>query len=294
MDHLSTGQIAELACRLEVAAPKVGNVHTGADFADMTYGDFVASAQAIREPMDHAVQRSVGETVLAAVEATRRVVATNTNLGTVLLLAPLCAVQRGIAIAKGLSEVLSRTTKEDAGAVYRAIRLAAPSGLGHVDEADVEDAPTQNLVAIMKLAADRDLVARQYANGFQEVLQIVAPRLGEPAPAERHLLDRITSVQLRLMAELPDSFIARKCGAAVAEESAARAGAVLASGAPGSSRFREARQEFDRWLRADGNRRNPGTTADLIAAGLFVGLRDGIIEVERDPQVARALSAMNA
>ena len=36
-------------------------------------------------------------------------------------------------------------------------------------------------------------------------------------------------------------------------------------------------REFDAWLRADGHRRNPGTTADLIAASLFAAFRDGIL-----------------
>ena len=43
---------------------------------------------------------------------------------------------------------------------------------------------------------------------------------------------------------------------------------------------------LDTWLRGDGNRRNPGTTADLVAAILFAGLRDGVI-VEPLPRVAR-------
>ena len=88
----------------------------------------------------------------------------------------------------------------------------------------------------------------------------------------------IVHVQLELMSRYPDSLIARKCGVTRAEESASRAAIVLASGPAGSLDYVQSLNGFDAWLRSDGNRRNPGTTADLIAAGLFVALRDGLIK----------------
>jgi triphosphoribosyl-dephospho-CoA synthase len=79
------------------------------------------------------------------------------------------------------------------------------------------------------------------------------------------------------MSAFPDSLIARKCGAETAEHSAAWAGRVLDSGRPESEAYQEQLADLDFWLRTDGHRRNPGTTADLIAAGLFVALRDGLL-----------------
>ncbi len=104
-----------------------------------------------------------------AIEATRQVVATNTNLGMVLLLAPLAAVPHGTSLESGVEAVLDATTVADARAVYRAIRLAQPGGMGSVPEQDIAEEPTLPLRAVMAMAADRDLVARQYANGFREV-----------------------------------------------------------------------------------------------------------------------------
>ena len=98
-------------------------------------------------------------------------VSTNTNLGMILLLTPLAAVPPLIDLANGIEPVLAGTTRDDARLVYQAIRLAAPGGIGRVDEQDVADEPTMTLRDVMALAADRDLVARQYASGFQEVLQ---------------------------------------------------------------------------------------------------------------------------
>ncbi len=83
------------------------------------------------------------------------------------------------------------------------------------------------------------------------------------------------------MAHYPDSLIARKCGPDVAAEAAARAAKVLQAGPPPAAAYQQAVADLDFWLRSDGHRRNPGTTADLIAAGLFALLRDEIIEPDR-------------
>ena len=79
------------------------------------------------------------------------------------------------------------------------------------------------------------------------------------------------------MSEYPDSLIARKCGRAIADESAARAAAAAEAGPLGSEDDWRAVADLDFWLRSDRQKRNPGTTADLIAAALFAGLRDGLI-----------------
>jgi triphosphoribosyl-dephospho-CoA synthase len=128
----------------------------------------------------------------------------------------------------------------------------------------------------MRLAADWDMIARQYANGFQQVLGEIVPRLLERAD-RLTLIERIVDTHVWLISEYPDSLIARKCGRAVAQEAAVRAAVVLQAGAPASEDYLRELAELDFWLRSDGNRRNPGTTADLIAAGLFVALRDGLI-----------------
>ncbi|HUY91609.1 MAG TPA: triphosphoribosyl-dephospho-CoA synthase [Pirellulales bacterium] len=277
---LSIGQCATLACLLEVTAPKPGNVHRGADFDDLTYLDFAAAAVAMGPAFDAtAAGASLGQTVLTAVQAMRSAVDGNTSLGTILLLAPLAQVPRREPLAAGVERVLAGLSTEDSQHVYAAIRLAAPGGLGQVDQADVAGEAPGDLLHAMRLAADRDLVARQYVNGFEEVLQFVTPRLYEGLAAGWSLADAIVRAQLQLVHEFPDSLIARKCGLDVARQAAARAGKTLAAGVPGDEDYYRAIVDFDFWLRADGHRRNPGTSADLIAAGLFAALRDGMIEL---------------
>jgi triphosphoribosyl-dephospho-CoA synthase len=274
---LSIGQCATLATIIEATAPKPGNVHRGADYEDSSYPDFVLAAVAIGPIMEEAVRLPLGEVVLAAVEATRAMVNTNVNLGTILLVAPLAKVPRTTAISTGIVDVLASTTRQDARDVYEAIARARPGGLGQVAEADIAAQPPDDLIAAMRLAADRDMVARQYAENFRQLWETVVPWLSA-ATTTWDLNSAIVRLHLQLMNEFPDSLIARRLGAAMAQESAARAGKVLDLGSPGEVNYERGLAELDFWLRSDGHRRNPGTTADLIAAGLFVALRDGMIK----------------
>jgi len=197
----------------------------------------------------------------------------------ILLLAPLAAVPAGETLRAGVASVLGRSTVLDARNAYRAIRLARPGGLGRSGEGqDVKDEPTQTLVEAMRPAGDRDLVARQYVSGFADVFDRFVPAfvrsLSQPG---RTLETAIIAAFLDFLADRPDTLIARKLGGVVAQEASSRAAEVLQSGWPDTSRGQEALSRFDAWLRGDGHSRNPGATADLASAGLFVALRTGII-----------------
>jgi triphosphoribosyl-dephospho-CoA synthase len=279
MSEFSIGQCATLACFLEATAPKPGNVHRGADFEDLTYPDLVTSAIVIGPILESACQRRLGETVLDAVRATRQAIGTNSNLGTILLLAPLAAVPREEPLASGIGRVLDRLDADDARLVYEAIRLARPGGLSRVEEADVAGEPPPDLIAAMRLAAGRDLVARQYSNRFREVLGDVVPALQSGLDRGWGTKGAIVHAQLTTMSRYPDSLIARKCGTETAQRAADHAAEVLQAGTPLDESFWQAADDLDFWLRSDGHRRNPGTTADLIAAGLFALLRDDKMKV---------------
>ena len=276
-EFLSPGRLAQLACLLEATARKPGNVHRFRDFDDVSYLDFVLSASAIVDPLDRARELGIGEAVLGAVEATRRLVASNTNLGMILLMAPLAGVAAGEPLATGVLPVLRETTRDDARRVYRAIRLARPGGLGVADAEDVSGEPTVTLLAAMRLAAGRDLVARQYANGYHEVFGVALPALRRSLGEGRPLETAIVAAALALLAGHPDTLIARKRGANEAHEASRRASEVLALGWPDAPAGLSLLVDFDLWLRAEGHSRNPGATADLVTAALFAALRDGTI-----------------
>jgi len=278
MTRLAIGQCASLACLLEAATPKPGNVHRGADFDDLHFNDFLVSAVIVGREMERACASGVGATVVEAIRGTRQLVSTNTNLGTVLLLAPLAAVPRSQSLAEGLPQVLQSLTAQDAQLVYEAIRLAQPGGLGQVSEMDVHAVPPNDLRQAMAHAAERDLVARQYTNGYAEVLGRVLPWILGGRARGWTLTMSIIHAFVQLLAEFPDSLISRKCGPEVAQRAADFARQILASGSPEEVGYLEGLADLDFWLRSDEHRRNPGTSADLIAAALFAGLRDGLIE----------------
>jgi triphosphoribosyl-dephospho-CoA synthase len=199
------------------------------------------------------------------------------NLGIVLLLAPLAAVPPSVPLGRGIHAVLEGLTVEDARQVYAAIRLANPGGLGRVGEQDVSDEPTETLLDVMRRAAAWDAVAAQYANCFTDVLDFGARRLQARWSAGTDWETAVIGLHLELMARRPDTLIARKCGPLAAAESSRLADRILHAGWPETAAGRLL-AEFDDWLRADGHRRNPGTTADLVAAALFAGLREGLLE----------------
>jgi triphosphoribosyl-dephospho-CoA synthase len=274
---LEVGLCSQVACIWEATARKPGNVHRYRDFADATYADFLLSAAALASVLTTACQRRVGATVLEGVRATRRVVASNTNLGVVLLLAPLAAVLEGKDLGTAVPRLLDALDVEDSRLVYEAIRLAEPGGLGQASAQDVHAEPTLPLRQIMALASNRDLIARQYANGFREVFEQGVPGVQRGLEDTGSLEGAILFTHLHLLHDNPDTLIARKRGLAEAEEASRRAGAVLAERWPHTEAGRTAFAAFDAWLREKGNGRNPGATADLIASSLFVLLREGTI-----------------
>ncbi len=268
-------EMLRAACILEATAGKAGNVHPEASFVDLGYADFVASADAIAPILARTAESGVGRAIYEAVSATRQQIGRNTNLGILLLLAPLAAVPAATRLSDGIQDVLSRLSQEDADFVYRAIRLAQPGGLGKVDAEDVSRAPTGTLLEVMRLAADRDLIARQYTENFSLVLEFGLPYLSRVVDFAQDWERSIIGLQLEFLSRHADSLIIRKCGLETAEEASRRAAAVQRALHLDSPNGQTELDQFDRWLRTDGNRRNPGTTADLIAAVLFAAFRDG-------------------
>lgn len=266
--------LVQSACLLEASCPKPGNVSPGHAFADTGYEDFLLSAAAIGPAFARA--DTVGATVVAAVSATRRRVTANTNLGIVLLLAPLAAAARspGGTLRERVARTLRDLTVADAEAAYEAIRLAGAGGLGTAPAQDVSARPTVTLLEAMRLAAHRDSIAHEYASDYDRTFRVAAPALQGARAAGHGWPAAILESFLRLLGEVPDTLIARKEGLEAAQAVSVRARAVLAAGRPGSAERGTAVAAFDAELRRRGHRLNPGATADLVAAALFVALAE--------------------
>jgi triphosphoribosyl-dephospho-CoA synthase len=254
------------ACRAELDALKPGNVHVHADGHGMTVLDFVRSAE-VSAPRIADPTLGVGARVLAAVEATRAACGQNTNLGILLLAAPLAAAAQGDgALPDALARVLAGLDITDAMLAYRAIRLASPGGLGHSARHDVAAEPTVTLLEAMRTAAGKDRIARQYVTGFADVLELGVPRLRMARAAGWPEPWAVTATFLAFLARFPDTHVTRKHGPAVAEDvRAAAAGldtCLLATDDP--TKLAQALLGFDRELKQAGI--NPGTSADLTVA----------------------------
>jgi triphosphoribosyl-dephospho-CoA synthase len=293
----SVATAAQFACLLEASAPKPGNVSPGRHFHDTRYEDFLASAAAIGPAIALAGQRPIGPTVLAAVEATARWAPANTNLGIILLFAPVAraAIEAILpvigepgsqpeapaarvsvaALREGIDAVLAATTIADARAVYAAIRLARPGGLGRVDAQDVRDEPDAALQVVMALAAERDAIAREYATGFAVTFDTGLPALSRARSDGLSWDAAVAETFLVLLAATPDTLIARKLGVPEAESVSRAAGAIVAAGGVRTPEGRSRLEAFDARLRDPRNAANPGATADLTAATLFAYLLVG-------------------
>jgi triphosphoribosyl-dephospho-CoA synthase len=281
---------AQLACLLEASAPKPGNVCPGRHFKNLRYEDFLASAVAIAGPIGEAGSRPLGRTIRLAIEATARWTRTNSNLGIVLLLAPLAkggsdpsttrlrgqTPERGVSTLRDeLRKLLDATTVDDARDVYAAIRLAAPGGLGRAESQDVADEPDATLLEAMRLAAHRDGIAREYATGFETTFTVGVPALARARADGLAWDDAVVETFLTLLAARPDTHIARRGGDALAADVTRRTAGVVQAGGVRTADGRRALDELDRSLRDDDNLGNPGTTADLTAAAIFVVLLEG-------------------
>ena len=262
----------QLACLLEVSAPKPGNVSPGRHFHDTRYEDFLASAVAIGPALAAAGENPLGTTIRRAVEDTLRWNRSNTNLGIVLLLAPLAraALRKGASLRERLRTVLAETTVTDAGEVYAAIRRARPGGLGEAKAEDVAGAPTVSLRDAMALAAERDAIAREYVTDFALTFETGVPAVLAARREGLAWSDTVVEAYLALLDATPDTHIARKLGAAEAAAISLQARKIRAAGGTRSPEGRRALGLLDAKLRDQRNRRNPGTTADLTCAALFV------------------------
>jgi triphosphoribosyl-dephospho-CoA synthase len=269
---------AQLACVLEASAEKPGNVTPSHDFDDTSYEDMLRSGIALGPELGRAGERGVGETVLAAVRASRDVAGANTNLGIALLLAPVArAALTGEPLRERLGDVLRALTVDDARVAYAAIRLAGAGGLDEPVEHDVRDEPRVTLREAMAAGAQRDTIASEYVTDHAVTFELGLPALADALGDGLGPRDAIVELALRLLAAVPDTLIARKRGGDAAGRVAAGARQVLAAGGVRSARGRTALAGFDASLRQEGNALNPGTTADIVTAVLFVALLTGML-----------------
>ena len=257
------------ACLAELEALKPGNVHIFADGHGMQVQHFIASAE-VSAPLlcDDSLygDRSLGQRILAALEATYAKVACNTNLGIILLAAPVVQASLRypqLPLSAGLAQVLNETTLEDAALAYAGIRLVSPAGMGERNEHDISQKPQITLLEAMQLASTHDMVARQYSEGYAQLFSQALPLYKTYVERWQRQAWALTAVYLYWLSSVPDSHIARKYGEGVALEvqQLARQHAQAFMALENPKHYMATLLKWDQSLKQA--RLNPGTSADL-------------------------------
>ncbi len=263
------------ACQLELRAIKPGNVGYHADGHGMRVEQFEISAQTSSEALFES-SSCVGERIFKAVKATHEAVGDNTNLGIILLIAPIVEVLEQVAeyadLRLKLAKVLSTLSITDAKYAYQAIQLATPGGMGKVDNQDVASEPTVTLLEAMQMSAQHDRIAFQYANQYEDIFDHNLPIYRQYLAQWGSRQWAVTAVFLNQWLRVPDTLIIRKKGLLKAQEIsdmiAPLANRVLASRDP--TDHVSDLLSLDNELKQAGI--NPGTTADITVATVFVAM----------------------
>lgn len=279
---------AQAACVLEADAPKIGNVTRYSDFEDTTLEDFHLSGILIGPLLNDTLEVGVGQTILRGARLTHSRVGRNTNLGILMLLCPLAASWLRLLEMQHINFspregflkhwreenhlALQALSKDDATAVYEAIRLLSPGGLGEVSSYDVRevDQPSITLLEAMCISAERDMIGDEYRTNFAMVFELALPKLEQNLTSGLSMPKAIAQTHLELIAMRGDSLIKRKNGDDIYEDIRARARNVRDLGGLLTPAGTTAFYKLDEYMRRDGNSLNPGSTADILAAAIFV------------------------
>jgi len=305
-EHVS--RCLELAILLEVSAyPKPGNVHRTADFPETRYEHFLASAVAVAPHFKHAAKRGIhvsegkkgparvgiGSIIKDAVKSVGLWQSDgNTLLGSIILLSPL-AVAAGMTLVKekfsvaklreNVKVVVESSSPMDAVDVYDAILIAKPSGLGKAPRLDVTDSASKQkiledqvtLFEVFKIASEYDSIASEWVNNYPITFDLGYPYFVQQLEETKDINTATVHTFLKILSEVPDTFIARKRGLAKAKLVSAEATQVLEKGGLTNPSGRSYLLEFDKKLRDPAHELSPGTTADITEAVLAISILNG-------------------
>ncbi len=260
------------ACEIELQAFKPGNVSIYADGHGMAVADFRLSAEVSAEALSNP-EYSLGEKIYYAVQATRAAVGCNTNLGIILLCAPLVQAinnfEAGETLRYALSRILAMTTLDDASWVFKAITLAAPGGLGNSEQQDVNQVPTVDLTEAMRLACSKDRIALQYVTNYKDIFETALLSYTSALDRWGNHGWASLSVYADMLGRIPDSHIERKHGKQYSELVATRMAqlSVELASTDDTKQLMPMLYQLDKEFKSLGI--NPGTTADMTVATVF-------------------------
>tara|TARA_B100001750_G_scaffold150321_1_gene120421 strand:- start:495 stop:1376 length:882 start_codon:yes stop_codon:yes gene_type:complete len=261
------------SCRKDVEALKPGNVYLSSPHADTNSNDYIKSSIHSSEVL-FLENFELGERILESIKLTKKFIKQNTNLGIILVCAPLIhslIKYHDHPLKEGLLLTLQNSTKEDTLSICEAINIANPGGLGKSREYDTQSLPNVGLVDIMEYSSKYDRISYQYTHSFKDILDFVVPCLNHHQERYKSLDFSISLTFLEILSKIPDSHIERKFGHKIAKKTSNQANdllKILVTERINQDSFYNQLNNLDYAYKKQGI--NPGTTADLLVAGLMI------------------------
>ena len=304
-EHVS--RCLELAILLEISAyPKPGNVHRTSDFQESRYEHFLASAVAVAPHFKYAAEQGIkitegkinpteigiGNMIKDAVKSVSLWQSDgNTLLGAIILLLPI-AIAAGMVpnekfsisnLRENIKVIVESSTPIDATDVYDAILIAKPSGLGKASKLDVNDPASKqkilyeqvNLYKVFKMASAYDSIASEWVNNYSITFDLGHLYFVQQLEEIKDVNTATVHTFLKILSEVPDTFIARKVGLEKAKKISVEARRILEKGGLTTLSGKNLLRKLDKKLKDPDNRLNPGTTADITEAVLAISILSG-------------------
>ena len=270
LDNLKNAYL--FACRKDIELIKPGNVNIKSPHSDTNAEDYLESSLLSSKEL-FKPDYSLGERILNSIKITRSKIKTNTNLGIILLCAPIihaCIYFNNLTMREGIKKILSSSTVKDTQDLCMAINISAPGGLGTREIYDTASKPTVSILEIMNHSASYDRISYQYSHDYSDIFDFIIPRLVFLNKKHNSLDISLSLMFMEILAKIPDSHISRKFDDKIAKKTSNNASDLL------KILDREYSPDYlaDRLNNLDYEYKkkgiNPGTTADLLVASLMI------------------------
>ena len=270
LDDLKSAYL--FSCKKDIELIKPGNVNLLSSHKDTKAQDYLDSAILSSKELFNQ-NYSLGKRILESVNVTRSKVNVNTNLGIILLCAPVIQSYidfNNLDLREGIKKTLSTTSIKDTHDLCAAINISSPGGLGDSDMYDTASYPNASIKEIMDYSQEYDRISYQYSHNFSDIFDFIIPKLEFLNQRYESLDTSLSLLFIEILAKIPDSHISRKFGDKIAKKTSNNAHDLLKilDREYDPDYLAKALNNLDYEYKKKGI--NPGTTADLLVASLMI------------------------
>ena len=270
LDDLKSAYL--FSCKKDIELIKPGNVNLLSSHKDTKAQDYLDSAILSSKELFNQ-NYSLGKRILESVNVTRSQVNVNTNLGIILLCAPVIQSYidfNNLDLREGIKKTLSTTSIKDTHDLCAAINISSPGGLGDSDMYDTASYPNVSIKQIMDYSQEYDRISYQYSHNFSDIFDFIIPKLEFLNQRYESLDISLSLLFIEILAKIPDSHISRKFGDKIAKKTSNNAHDLLKilDREHDPDYLAKALNNLDYEYKKKGI--NPGTTADLLVASLMI------------------------